>query len=645
MTAPTAAPVAAPPAAVLWDMDGTLVDTEPYWMECEHELVTAFGGRWTEEDARSIIGFDLLDAAVVLRERGGVDLEPREIVERLLDGVIARVRGARAVAARRPPAAVRAQRPGRPVRARHDVVAAARRRHRRGARADHVPGHRHRRQRRARQAAPRAVPAGRRRARRRPASSAWPSRTPRPACESATAAGCVVVAVPNMVEIAAGARTDHRAQPQGRPGRRPRRLRRGDAAAGGAGPAAHRPTRDQARRRALHRRRRRRSPSSCSPSSPSAPSAGGDDAPPRQPGALNVHAWAPYWVLDDALPALEAHADTLHELSPFWYRATGVDTIEIEANTPTEQAEQFLDLARERDVPLVASILDGTDAGVMAGILADPAQRAAPRRRHRRVRRRRRLRRHRHRLRAVRVRRRPGLVGGDHGRTGSPSSASWPSACDADGRTLAVSIPPVYDAGQTDDSGYWVYDYAAIAPLVDSIRVMAYDYSVASGPPGPIAPLPWVDQVIAGTERRVRGPVEARARASRCTGATGSSARRARARRRPRATSASRCATSRTSSCGAARRRCSTPTTHEWSFTYDLVVERRHDVVHAAARGALRRRRRRPDPHAARRRRRVRRRVAVRPRLRGRRRVVGHRHHRRPAGAGHGVVAATTAAP
>jgi len=73
-------------------MDGTLVDTEPYWMACEHELVAAFGGRWTEEDARSIIGFDLLDAAVVLRERGGVDLEPRDIVERMLDGVVARVR-------------------------------------------------------------------------------------------------------------------------------------------------------------------------------------------------------------------------------------------------------------------------------------------------------------------------------------------------------------------------------------------------------------------------------------------------------------------------------------------------------------------------------------------------------------------------
>ena len=28
---------------------------------------------------------------------------------------------------------------------------------------------------------------------------------------------------------------------------------------------------------------------------------------------------------------------------------------------------------------------------------------------------------------------------------------------------------------------------------------MAYDYSVAAGDPGPIAPLAWVEQVIAGT--------------------------------------------------------------------------------------------------------------------------------------------------
>jgi HAD superfamily hydrolase (TIGR01509 family) len=72
-------------------MDGTLVDTEPFWIACEHELVAEHGGIWTSDDAHSIVGSDLLDAAVVLRDRGGVRLEPIEIVEQLLDGVIARM--------------------------------------------------------------------------------------------------------------------------------------------------------------------------------------------------------------------------------------------------------------------------------------------------------------------------------------------------------------------------------------------------------------------------------------------------------------------------------------------------------------------------------------------------------------------------
>ena len=76
------------PSALLIDMDGTLVDTEPYWIRCEHALVDEFGGTWGPDDAHSIVGFDLLDAAVELRDRGGVPLEPEQIVERLLDGVI-----------------------------------------------------------------------------------------------------------------------------------------------------------------------------------------------------------------------------------------------------------------------------------------------------------------------------------------------------------------------------------------------------------------------------------------------------------------------------------------------------------------------------------------------------------------------------
>ena len=79
------------PAAVLWDMDGTLVDTEPYWFEAEFELVAEFDGTWTEDDALSLVGFDLLDSAHELRTRGGVRLEPDQVVDRLLQSVIARV--------------------------------------------------------------------------------------------------------------------------------------------------------------------------------------------------------------------------------------------------------------------------------------------------------------------------------------------------------------------------------------------------------------------------------------------------------------------------------------------------------------------------------------------------------------------------
>ncbi|MFT4658008.1 MAG: HAD superfamily hydrolase (TIGR01509 family) [Candidatus Aldehydirespiratoraceae bacterium] len=78
------------PAALLIDMDGTIVDSEPYWIATEYELVKEFGGTWGPEDAHSIIGFDLLDAAAELRDRGGVQLEPHAIVDRLLDGVVAK---------------------------------------------------------------------------------------------------------------------------------------------------------------------------------------------------------------------------------------------------------------------------------------------------------------------------------------------------------------------------------------------------------------------------------------------------------------------------------------------------------------------------------------------------------------------------
>ncbi|HEY2555712.1 MAG TPA: HAD family phosphatase, partial [Diaminobutyricibacter sp.] len=74
------------PAAVLWDMDGTLVDTEPYWMAAEVELVTSFGGVWTHDDGLALVGQGLWISAGILKSRG-VDLAPDEIVAWLTDRV------------------------------------------------------------------------------------------------------------------------------------------------------------------------------------------------------------------------------------------------------------------------------------------------------------------------------------------------------------------------------------------------------------------------------------------------------------------------------------------------------------------------------------------------------------------------------
>ena len=58
------------PAAVLWDMDGTIVDTEPYWMAAETALVESFGGTWTHENALALVGKGLLYSAEILRDAG-----------------------------------------------------------------------------------------------------------------------------------------------------------------------------------------------------------------------------------------------------------------------------------------------------------------------------------------------------------------------------------------------------------------------------------------------------------------------------------------------------------------------------------------------------------------------------------------------
>lgn len=67
-------------------MDGTLVDTEPYWMAAETALVESYGGIWTHEDALQLVGNGLLDSAEIL-QRAGVEMDADAIISHLTDAV------------------------------------------------------------------------------------------------------------------------------------------------------------------------------------------------------------------------------------------------------------------------------------------------------------------------------------------------------------------------------------------------------------------------------------------------------------------------------------------------------------------------------------------------------------------------------
>ncbi len=78
---------------VLWDMDGTIVDTEPSWIRAEKDLVEAHGGSWSHEQALALVGQALEFSAAQLQQ-AGVRLDIRTIIDHLTERVAADVRAA-----------------------------------------------------------------------------------------------------------------------------------------------------------------------------------------------------------------------------------------------------------------------------------------------------------------------------------------------------------------------------------------------------------------------------------------------------------------------------------------------------------------------------------------------------------------------
>jgi HAD superfamily hydrolase (TIGR01509 family) len=68
-------------------MDGTLVDTEPYWIQAETDLIHEYGGDWTHDEAMQLVGSGLWHSARIIQAKG-VTLSEDEIIDRMTDRVL-----------------------------------------------------------------------------------------------------------------------------------------------------------------------------------------------------------------------------------------------------------------------------------------------------------------------------------------------------------------------------------------------------------------------------------------------------------------------------------------------------------------------------------------------------------------------------
>jgi HAD superfamily hydrolase (TIGR01509 family) len=76
--------------AVIFDLDGVLVDTEAWWDEVRLEFARRHGRPWTEADRDAVMGANSRQWSATMGERLRLDLLPEEIERQIVDGVLGR---------------------------------------------------------------------------------------------------------------------------------------------------------------------------------------------------------------------------------------------------------------------------------------------------------------------------------------------------------------------------------------------------------------------------------------------------------------------------------------------------------------------------------------------------------------------------
>lgn len=78
-----------PVEAVIFDMDGVLVDSEVYWKRAREGFAGALGKVWTMDDQRAAMGRNTIEWAQVMRERLHLEMPPEQVMEDVIGRVLA----------------------------------------------------------------------------------------------------------------------------------------------------------------------------------------------------------------------------------------------------------------------------------------------------------------------------------------------------------------------------------------------------------------------------------------------------------------------------------------------------------------------------------------------------------------------------
>jgi HAD superfamily hydrolase (TIGR01509 family) len=78
--------------AILFDMDGLLIDSEPLWFEVESEVMAHLGGQWDPADQRALVGGSLDRTVDYLLSRATRAVPRDEVGRWLVDGMTALLR-------------------------------------------------------------------------------------------------------------------------------------------------------------------------------------------------------------------------------------------------------------------------------------------------------------------------------------------------------------------------------------------------------------------------------------------------------------------------------------------------------------------------------------------------------------------------